>query len=100
MRHGRRGAVRAFVVLVAPTSQPDGPLRARLGITVSRRVGPAVVRNRVKRRVREWFRNEREAFELGLDVVVIGRRPAADLPAEETAAALREAAERAGTSAS
>ena len=37
------------------------PSRSRLGVTVSRRIGNAVVRNRVKRRVREIFRKELRA---------------------------------------
>lgn len=50
---------------------------ARLGITVSRRVSPkAVIRNRVKRVVRESFRLQQEQLK-GLDVVVVARPPAA-----------------------
>lgn len=52
---------------------------SRLGITVGRKVGPAVERNRFKRRVREWFRRHRDDFEEGLDIVVIARRPAVEL---------------------
>ena len=68
---------------------------ARLGITVTRKVGRAVRRNRIKRLVREWFRQYRER--LGShDVVVIARR---DLPeglrASQVAADLGEALARA-----
>ena len=63
---------------------------ARLGVTVSRRVGNAVVRNRVKRRVREWFRREGRIVGDGLDIVVIARAPAARLGADETASELSE----------
>jgi len=49
----------------------EGP-RKRLGITVSRRVGNAVVRNRVKRQVRECFRCIlRERLDDGMSIVVI-----------------------------
>jgi ribonuclease P protein component len=48
----------------------------RLGITVSRKVGGAVVRNRVKRWVRDCFRRRRDDFPRGLDLVVVAR-PAA-----------------------
>ena len=48
----------------------------RLGITVSRKVGGAVVRNRVKRWVRDCFRRRRDEFPRGLDLVVVAR-PAA-----------------------
>jgi len=72
-------AARSFVVLMANqprvASAPSGSCAARLGITVSRRVGGAVVRTRVKRCVREWFR--RAALPPGKDLVVIARAPAA-----------------------
>jgi ribonuclease P protein component len=53
-------------------------MEARLGLAVSRRVGGAVVRNRVKRRVREWFRHRRGLL-AGLDLVVTARPAAAAL---------------------
>jgi ribonuclease P protein component len=43
----------------------------RLGLAVGRRVGGAVVRNRLKRRLREIFRRHRDVFPAPLDVVVI-----------------------------
>lgn len=51
----------------------------RVGLTVSRRVGGAVVRNRVKRRVREWYRRSALAGAAALDLVVIARPSAASL---------------------
>jgi ribonuclease P protein component len=45
----------------------------RLGITASRRVGPAVVRSLVKRRIREWFRRHRGELPVNRDIVVIAR---------------------------
>ncbi|MGH8397958.1 MAG: ribonuclease P protein component [Gammaproteobacteria bacterium] len=51
--------------------------QARLGITVARKTAPsAVVRNRIKRQVRESFRNHRKLLP-AVDVVVQGRVPAA-----------------------
>ena len=51
------------------------PERSRLGVTVSRRIGNAVVRNRVKRRVREIFRKviRARAAAAGTSIVVIAR---------------------------
>lgn len=69
------------MILVCPGKNPE---RTRLGLTVSRKVGNAVVRNRVKRRVREWFRHEADMLPSGLDIVVIARRDAATLPPQET----------------
>lgn len=89
-------ASRHFVVLVASRAVPvagDGP---RLGLTVSRRVGNAVVRNRLKRRVREWFRRARAELEPGLDLVVIARRGASELSSRETGVELGDLLRRAG----
>jgi ribonuclease P protein component len=57
------------VLLVAPRDESE----ARLGLTVSRRVGGAVRRNRIKRLVREAFRTDRALFPAGADVVVIAK---------------------------
>jgi ribonuclease P protein component len=49
----------------------------RIGITVSRKVGGAVLRNRVKRWIRECYRRRRPEFPPGLDLVVVARPAAA-----------------------
>ncbi len=56
--------------------RPGGAACARFGLTVSRRVGNAVVRNRVKRWLREAFRRVRAEFPL-VDVVCVARPSAA-----------------------
>ena len=56
---------------------------SRLGITVGRKAGPSVQRNRFKRRVREWFRQHRGELETAVDIVVIARRPAVGLSLAE-----------------
>lgn len=78
---GRRVAAR-YVTLIG---RPNDRGCDRLGIIASRKVGPAVVRNRAKRRVREIFRHEQpdRAIASGrrpFDVVVIVRRELADAP--------------------
>jgi ribonuclease P protein component len=65
----RRVHTKSFVLLVAPPATD----RVRLGITVSRQVGKAVRRNRIKRLVREVFRQHRELFPDQADVVVIAK---------------------------
>lgn len=57
--------------------RPNGLEHARMGMTVSRRVSTkAVVRNRIKRCVRENFRVTQDTL-AGLDLVVVARPPAA-----------------------
>jgi ribonuclease P protein component len=68
----------------------------RLGIAASRKVGNAIVRNRVKRSVREWFRAHRDGLPRGTDVVVIARTSAARLSGPEIVDALIDVARRAG----
>lgn len=53
----------------------NGLTHARLGLSVSRKVGPAVVRNRWKRRLREAFRLNQHRFPPGMDLVVVPRGP-------------------------
>jgi len=70
---GRRFTGPLFALLVLPRT--EGP--ARIGLTVSRKVGNAVVRNRVRRRLREAFRR-RWATLPPVDLVCIVRSAAAD----------------------
>jgi ribonuclease P protein component len=72
-RVGRRRPGTRFVVITAPC---EGGV-SRLGITASRRVGDAVVRNRVKRLVREFFRQHHDRIRPPRDVLVIARPEAA-----------------------
>lgn len=46
----------------------------RLGITVTKKVGNAVVRNRLKRLIREFFRRNKDVFPAGHDVVVMAKK--------------------------
>lgn len=87
-RRGERRASETFVVFVAPRAAGGAPASGRLGITMSRRVGNAVVRNRLKRRVREWYRREGRAQAPVEDVLVIGRPGAARLDFAQASAGL------------
>jgi ribonuclease P protein component len=68
-RHGR------FVIVFA---RPGAGAAGRLGITATKKLGDATIRNLLKRRVREIYR--RRASAPGLDVVVNLKREAADAP--------------------
>jgi len=74
-RKGRRRGSSNFVVYTV--LRKNGP--ARLGLTVSRKVGGAVQRNRVKRLVREFFRHQLDSLPGGLDVSVVAKPGAARL---------------------
>src|SRR4051794_32785846 len=62
-------------------SKKNDMSESRLGITVSGKVGNAVVRNRIKRLVREHFRRHRNEIAAGTDVLVIARPSAIRLSA-------------------
>jgi ribonuclease P protein component len=85
---GARVSTRSFLLVVAGRSD-RGP--ARLGITASRKIGGAVVRNRAKRLVREAFRALGELFPPGIDLVVIVRKPPGAMKAADVANEWRRA---------
>jgi ribonuclease P protein component len=68
--------------------QPTRVAFPRLGVTVSKKVGGAVARNRIKRLVREFFRCHRELLPGSCDLNIIAKKEASGLTAGETFANL------------
>ncbi len=93
-KRGKRAAGRYFVLLWAVRASREESGSPRIGITVSRKVGNAVVRNRVKRRIREWYRKDRDDLGCDLDIVVIARPAVTELGTLETWEILREMVRR------
>ena len=72
-------AVNAFFVMYALANDTNAN---RLGVSVSKKVGKAVTRNRVKRLVKESCRLKAERFCKGFDIVVVARPAVGGLPRE------------------
>ncbi len=90
LSQGRSWANQLAVLRVSP----NGMGTSRIGFSVSRRVGKAVVRNRVKRRFRELIRQA--PIQEGWDMVFIARAPAAQADFRQLRQAVHELFGRAG----
>ena len=82
-RRGRSAATRSFVLYAFPSSERDDDAHddaetVRLGVSVGRRVGGAVERNRVKRLLREAFWALDAQLPEGHDFVIVARAGAAE----------------------
>jgi ribonuclease P protein component len=88
MRNGRSHAGRDLVLYVFPRGGDEPP---RLGLSVSRKVGGAVDRNRVKRLLREAFSSETERLPAGVDAVVIARPGAREIAERDGLSGIRAA---------
>ena len=82
------GVADGLLVLYARKNRTDGN---RVGVTVSKKLGKAHVRNRTRRRIREVYRLNEEKFQPGWDIVVVARTKAVEAPFEKlTASYIRE----------
>jgi ribonuclease P protein component len=90
-RQGRSHAGRELVLYVFPRSDGTDAGAARLGLSVSRKVGGAVQRNRVKRLLREAFDLEGSRLPAGTDAVVVARHEANALAEREGLDGIRRA---------
>ena len=70
----RRSVANHLLVLYV---QDNGLQKNRLGVSISRKVGCAVVRNRIKRQIKEYLRIHKEYILTGYDLVVVVRTASA-----------------------
>ena len=87
---GRRIHTPHFLLFVRPNALPN----TRVGITVTKKVGNAVQRNRIKRVVREVFRRNRQLFPASHDIVFIAKREAKGISYEALLTDLHRAAHK------
>jgi ribonuclease P protein component len=86
-REGRSQAGRHLVLYSFPREGDEDP--PRLGLSVGRKVGGAVERNKVKRLLREAFWQSEERLPPGHDFVVVARADAGDLAEREGLAGIK-----------
>jgi ribonuclease P protein component len=89
---GRRVVTDNFVLIVARAPTVDAA--PRLGITVTKRVGNSVRRNRLKRMIRAAFQLEQGVLPPGYDLVVICRKDTISLSTQDVVAQLRSSEKR------
>jgi ribonuclease P protein component len=89
----KQSLVHPLLILYTAPNEVGHP---RLGVSVSRRIGKAVVRNRVRRRIRESVRLQWNALRGARDLLFIARGPSAEADWEALRRAVDELLRRAG----
>ena len=89
-KSGRKIQNEHFIVFFAPAQHS----RSRLGITVTKKVGKAVQRNRIKRIVREFFRLNRHYLSANWDINIIAKRHIAGIASEQAYRSLQNILKR------
>ena len=91
-KKGKSAACRSMILIFAKNRDH----RLKVGFSVSKKLGNSVVRNRVKRRLREAFRPNLPLLLPGFDLIVIARDAARDAPFSSLADSLRYLLRKAG----
>jgi ribonuclease P protein component, eubacterial len=92
-KQGKSFANRQFVVYVL---KQDSQAFSRLGLSVSKKMGNAVMRNHIKRYIKEMFRGLVDKLEPGTDYIIISRRPVRTMSYQEMEKSLIHVLKRAG----
>lgn len=91
--YSSKGVANSYLVLYA---RPNRSQCNRIGITVSKKLGHAVVRNRTRRRIREVYRLNEERFAPGWDIVVVARTRAVNADFQKLTGAYLSLAQKSG----
>ncbi len=82
--------------LMVVYTRPNKLGRNRVGITAGKKLGHAVVRNRIKRRIREVYRLNEASLTPGWDIVIVARSRCTDAPFEKMMTSFLKLANHAG----
>jgi len=85
-RRGGRLHSRNFIVILSPN--PSG--EKRLGVAISKKVGNAVQRNRIKRLIREFFRLNKDGLPDSKDMVIIAKKDVSSLKYQDVCVELTD----------
>ena len=88
-----KGVADGYLVLYARKNRLDVN---RVGLTVSKKLGKAHVRNRTRRRLREVYRLNESMFQPGWDIVLVARSRAVDAPFDKLTEGCLALAKKAG----
>lgn len=91
--YATNGQANGYLVLYA---RPNRQGINRVGITAGKKLGHAVVRNRVRRRLREVYRLNEDKFTAGWDIVVVARSRCIDADFQKLTGAYLSLAKKAG----
>ena len=91
--YSTKGLANSYLVLYARRNRLG---HNEVGITVSKKLGNAVIRNRTRRRLREAYRLNELRFTPGWDIVLVARSRAVDAPFDKLTASLLTLAQKSG----